>query len=352
MRYIGNKENLVERIDNILVSNNVVGKSFFDFFAGTTSVGRYFKNKGLRIYSNDILYFSYCLQKAYIENNSEPKFSLLTNELNFAKTSFFSTPLDNVVEYLNNIDDVEGFIYWNYTPEGSKNIETPRMYFSNENGRRIDAIRQQIEAWKMNHLITESEYFILLACLIESVSFYSNVAGVYSAFYKKWDPRAIKRFQLRPIRICNSDKHNCVFNTNSLDLVSKVNADIIYIDPPYNGRQYLPNYHIIETIAKYDNPSVKGVAGMREYSIEKSSFCNSKTALRDLDYIASCTPCEILILSYNSEGIMPQQSIVEILSNYGEVSLNEIEYPRFKSNSNGLSKTKKHIREQIYILKK
>ncbi|MBO4738895.1 MAG: DNA adenine methylase, partial [Bacteroidales bacterium] len=228
----------------------------------------------------------------------------------------------------------------------------PRMYFSNGNGMRIDAIRQQIEQWNHDGFLLDNEYYILLACLIETVSFYANVAGVYAAFQKKWDPRATKRMILRPIKIHNNNRVNIVYNANSLDLLDIIDTDILYLDPPYNERQYLPNYHLIETIAKYDNPSIKGISGMRDYENKKSTFCNAKTALRDLDVVAENAKYKFLILSYNSEGIMPQEEIMNVLSKYGSVKLEQFQYTRFKSNNNGLSKTKKHIFEQLYILKK
>lgn len=352
MRYIGNKENIIEKIHSILQENNVQGESFFDFFSGTTSAGRFYKELNYRILSSDILYFSFCLQKAYLENNSIPKFEKLLPALpnkNIA-TNLFATPLDSVLSYLNSIPDVQGFIYNNYTPAGTSHLEQPRMYFSNENGLRIDAIRQQIEQWKNENLLTESEYFILITCLIETVSFYANVAGVYAAFHKKWDPRAVKKLELRTIKFYNNNKANEVYNVDSMDLINDIDVDILYLDPPYNERQYLPNYHIIETIAKYDNPQIKGVTGMRNYESKKSTFCNAKTALRDLELIAQKARYKYLVLSYNSEGIMKQGDIVETLSKYGNVKLEQFQYLRFKSNNNGLSKTKKHIYEQLYIL--
>ena len=354
MRYIGNKENIINKIYNILQSNNVLGESFFDFFSGTTNVARFYKDMGYLVCSSDIMYMSYCLQKAYIENNEEPTFERLIPVIqqNNIITSLFATPLEIVVAYLNQIPDIKGFIYYNYTPEGTKNLEQPRMYFSNENGGRIDAIRQQIESWKNEDLLFENEYYILLSCLIETVSFYANVAGVYAAFHKKWDPRAVKRLDLRTIKIYNNNKNNVVYNANSLDLVENINTDILYLYPPYNERQYLPNYHLIETIAKYDNPTIKGVTGMREYEEEKSTFCNAKTALRDLEFVIQKAKFEYLVMSYNSEGIMNQNDIINMMSKYGSVKLEQFQHVRFKSNNKGLSKTKKHINEQLYILSK
>ena len=227
MRYIGNKENILDKIYSILTENGVEGDSFFDFFSGTTSVARYYKKLGYRVFSSDFLYLSFCLQKAYIENNREPLFErLLPTLLSVRCASFFASPLEQVVAYLNTISPVKGFIYKNYTPEGTAALDRPRMYFSSENGKVIDAIRIQIEKWKIEDLITDSEYYILLACLIETVSFYANVAGVYAAFQKKWDPRAVKPLTLRPIEIIENDRDNKVYNANSLDLVLDVDEKV------------------------------------------------------------------------------------------------------------------------------
>lgn len=354
MRYIGNKENIINKIHHILLKNNVTGKTFFDFFSGTTNVARFYKDLGYIVYSSDVMYVSYCLQKAYIENNTEPLFEKVLQTIPQCSITcnLFATPLDIVINYLNQIPDVKGFIYNNYTPDGTRELEQPRMYFSNENGLRIDAIRQQIESWNNNGLLLESEYYILISCLIETVSFYANVAGVYAAFHKRWDPRAIKRLELRTIKIHTNNKTNRVYNSNSLELIENIDTDILYLDPPYNERQYLPNYHLLETIAKYDNPQIKGVTGMREYEDKKSTFCNAKTALRDLELVAKTAKYNFLVMSYNSEGIMQQDDIINMMSKYGSVKLEQFQYARFKSNNNGLAKTKKHIYEQIYILTK
>ena len=298
------------------------------------------------------MYFSYVLQKAYITNNQELNFEKLLNNLNFQSTALFASPLNTVIEYLNQIEPVEGFISKNYTPLGTSDLEIPRMYYSNENGKIIDAIRQKIELWKTKKLINENEYFVLLACLIETVPFYANISGVYAAFQKKWDPRAVKKMILRPIEFVLNKKENFAFNKNSTELLDQVEADIFYLDPPYNQRQYAPNYHLLETIAKYDNPIIKGVAGLRDYQNQKSKFCNANSALQELSTIAEKGKFKTLILSYNNEGIMPQEQIFETLKPFGKVELVEFDYTRFKSNNNGESKHKKMIKEQLYILQK
>ena len=352
MRYIGNKENLCDKIYHTLYTHQIQGETLFDAFAGTTSVSQYFKSKGYQIISSDLMYFSFVLQKAYIANNDTQLFSSLAAELPNTSHKLFTSNLEIVLSFLDDIFPIEGFIFENYTPKGTAHLPTPRMYFSDENGRKIDAVRQQIELWHQKNNITENEYFVLLACLIESISFYANIAGVYAAFHKKWDPRAIKPLTLRPIKLLNNHKENQVYNTDSVTLLNKIEADIFYLDPPYNARQYAPNYHLIETIAKYDYPTIKGVTGLRDYAEQKSLFCNPNTALEELNKIAQQGNYRTLVLSYNSEGIMPREDIIETLSQYGKVALTQFDYQRFKSNNNGKSQTKKYIQEQLYILKR
>lgn len=352
MRFIGNKENLLDWIYSEMQKKGIKGKVFFDFFSGTSNVGRFFKQKGFQIISSDLLYFSYVLQKAYIENNQLPTFEKLLSQIDIQSNALFSNPLDLVFEYLNNLQGIEGFIYQNYTPEGTKNLAQKRMYFINQNGEKIDAIRQKIENWKQEKLINENEYFVLLAGLVESVPFFSNILGVYAAFKKDWDARAIKPFHLKPIKLIESKEKHQVFNQNSIELLEKFEYDIIYLDPPYNQRQYAPNYHLLETIAKYDNPKIKGISGMRNYEHQKSDFCNKEKALVELEKILASKNYQYLLLSYNNEGIMPQKDIQKLMQKYGHLELIEYDYLRFKSNSNGQAKHKKFIKEQLYILRK
>lgn len=366
MRFIGNKENLIAKIYDFICECGVVcddlrkanikhamqnsQKTFFDMFSGSASVGRFFKAKGFQIYSCDLLYFSYCLQMAYLCNNKEPKFLALNEILPKNKASLFLSPYQNTLEFLNNLKYQKGFIYQNYAPSGSKNLAKPRMYFSDENAQKIDAICTQIKEWKMQDKITQNEYFILLASLIESVSFFANVAGVYAAFCKVWDKRALKPFVLKEISLLESEiKHFC-FCGNSLEILASHKEkpfDILYLDPPYNHRQYAPNYHLIETIARYDNPQIQGVAGLRKWQEQKSNFCNPKSALKELEKIALCKKYKNLVLSYNSEGIMHKSQIDELLKPLGKVHFKELNYPRFKSKAGG---AQKFVKEFVWIV--
>lgn len=352
MRYIGNKERLVDTIFQTLQQHNIKGESFFDVFSGTANVGKFFKRQGYQIFSSDIMYYSYVLQKAYIENNNEPLFQGIISACTDSKRDLFESPLQQVLSYLDGLPPLKGFIYSNYTPEGTSNLDIPRMYYTGENGMFIDKVRTQIEDWYQEKLINENEYYVLIACLIETVPFYANISGVYGAFHKKWDQRALKGMHLRCIETIDNNRQNHVFNVDSKQILGECSADIYYLDPPYNQRQYAPNYHLLETIARYDNPIIKGVSGMRDYSEQKSRFCQKRYALDELESYVRDGNYKHLVLSYNSEGLMQTEQILEVMQSFGKVELVEFDYARYKSNNNGANKSKRTIKEQLYLLSK
>src|SRR3990167_5304080 len=271
MRFIGCKDNLLQDIETFVSSHGIRGNSFCDLFSGTGSVGKHFKKLGYKIISTDLLFFSYVLQKVYIELNRYPQFDKLIKNLGLSpeKETLFtyeSVNAEEIIRYLNDLPPIKGFIYKNYSPEGTAQSKYIRKYFTGQNATKIDAVRQKVEEWKRQGLIDDDEYYFLVCAVIEAVPFVANISGTYAAFLKKWDPRAHKTFMLEVPKIIESNQKHIVHNINGLNLLDEVkNIDILYLDPPYNERQYAPNYHILETIALWDNPKIKGVTGMREY---------------------------------------------------------------------------------------
>ena len=355
MRFIGCKENLLDFIETFVKQKDIRGNTFCDLFAGTGSVAKRFKKLGYKIISSDLLYFSYVLQKVYIEQNQYPKFIKLLKHLkiNPVEESLFTSENQSakeIVKYLNEIKDIEGFIYKNYSPEGTRGQTYARKYFTGDNAKRIDAIREKIEEWEKSNLLNEQEYFFLLCALIEAVPFVANISGTYSAFLKEWDKRAFKKLTLEVPEIIKSEETHKVFNTNGLNVFGQVKGiDILYLDPPYNERQYAPNYHILETIAKLDKPEIKGITGMRAYEDQKSEFCNSKSGIKALGEIIKNGNFKHLILSYNDDGIMPENEILKLFNHAGKTEVAEQDYQRYKSNSNGDQKD--GVREKLYYLK-
>ena len=261
MNYIGSKYKLSDFISSSvksIVGEDLSDKIFCDLFAGTGIVGRNFKKEVKKVISNDMEFYSYVLNKNYIENHE-----FLDNEI--------------YIKELNETNGEEGFIFNEYSENGKAN----RLYFSEHNGKKIDAIRTKIEFWKTEKKISSALYYFLLASLLESADKVANTASVYGAFLKKIKKTAQKELILEPaIFEINSHSHE-VYNEDSNILIKKIEGDILYLDPPYNAREYGANYHLLNTIAKYDRFTPKGKTGLRDYS--KSAFCKKKEVEKSFD---------------------------------------------------------------------
>ena len=355
MNYIGSKYSLRDFLEAGITKNvNSDCKVFCDVFAGTGVVGGHFKQKGFKIISNDIQYYAYCLNRALVGINQEPAFDGVLDDVKIVPTTLLCDTIDTVLEYLNNLDGKSGFIYRNYCPGGTEGAEFKRQYFSDENGRRCDAIRMQIENWWQAGKLTEDEYFYLLASLINAADRVANTASVYGAFLKHIKKSALKPLQLKRLGIVESDEDHEVHNVNGQELVERLSCDVLYMDPPYNHRQYCANYHVLETIARYDDPDLKGVTGLRPQDDQKSDFCMKRRALPAFEEMVRKTSARYVFLSYNSEGIMGKDEILQTMGQYGEVDLMTRDYQRFRADVDRENRVYKadQVEEYLFCLNK
>lgn len=342
-RFIGSKFQLLPNIYIELAKRNLINKGnvFFDAFSGSAIVGAFFK-KDFKIVSCDNLYFSYVLQNTLIVLNEIPTFEKLRKTINVHN-------IDDICNYLNSLPGREGFIYKNYTPASKELCGLERKYFSTSNGKKIDAIRTQLEIWHKSNIINKYEFYYLLTCLLFAVQKVANIAGTYGAFNKFWDKRALKPLLLKPITPIHSNfKHKAVYD-DVFKVIDCIEGDISYLDPPYNSRQYIANYHLLETIAKYDSPNIKGVSGIRNYSLkEKSPFCSKKKAKSSLLNLCSKLKFNYVVISYNNEGILSAKDIEEVLLNasFRDIDLVKFPHRRFNSNRKG---EKQIVYELLFI---
>ena len=243
MRYLGNKTQLLNFINNVIDKYKIEGEVFADLFSGTSSVGDYFKDR-YKIIANDYMGFASVIAKAKLLNGSTPSFDKFISK-------YKMTPF----EWLNDRSysaQPEYFVYNNYTSQAN------RMYFTEENAIKIDGMRIDIENLYKEELVAENEYMYLLGSLLESVLKVSNTSGTYQAFFKFWEARSLKKFKIEPLEIFDKNlfDSNQIYNENTNMLVRKIEGDIAYIDPPYTITQYTNAYHVLETIAKYDHPEL------------------------------------------------------------------------------------------------
>lgn len=312
MNYIGSKLSLLDFLEETIaeVTGHIRGDKlvFADLFAGTGIVGATFKEKGYTVIANDIQHYSYVLNKHYIENNP---------------------PLDKgLLEHLNSLVGIDGFIYNNYCSGSGSG----RNYFTDYNGRKCDAIRQEIEQLYVKKEISESEYYFFLASLINSIDKYANTASVYGAFLKHIKKPAARKFHLELLPVIDGCQNGRVYNYDVNELIQNISGDILYLDPPYNARQYCTNYHVLETISRYDNPILYGKTGLREYAEQKSAFCSKRTVEIVFEDLIAKADFDYIFLSYNNEGLMSIDNIRAIMERYGQYDLFTTDYRRFRAD--------------------
>lgn len=332
MNYIGSKFTLSsfleESIKETLKENNSKPLSeniFCDLFTGTAAVSKIFKNQVNKIIANDKEYYSFILAKNYIGNN---KILKRKNQL---------------IDLLNNLKPVKSKIFINYAPSGGNE----RQYFSNYNAMKIDAIRLKIEEWKNNQFINDNEYFFLLASLLESADKVANTASVYGAFLKHIKKSAQKEIILKPAEFDCGNTKSLIFKEDANNLITKIKGDILYLDPPYNSREYGANYHLLNTIALYDDFTPKGKTGLREY--DKSNWCKKDKVYKELETLIKNADFKFIFLSYNDEGLLSLKQIKEIFESQGKYSLKNKTYKRFKADNNRFNK-KDETTEYLHIL--
>lgn len=332
MNYIGSKFTLSsfleENIKQTIKENDSKNLSeciFCDLFTGTAAVSKIFKNQVSKIIANDKEYYSFVLAKNYIKNHKTIK---RKNEL---------------IEILNNLEKVKSKISFNYSTCGNEK----RQYFSESNAMKIDAIRSKIEEWKNEDFINEEEYFFLLASLLESADKVANTASVYGAFLKHIKKSAQKEIILKPAEFDCGNTKSVIFNEDANNIITKIKGDILYLDPPYNSREYGANYHLLNTIALYDDFTPKGKTGLREY--EKSNWCKKDKVYKELENLIKNADFKFIFLSYNDEGLLSLNQIKEIFEKYGKYDLKSKIYKRFKADNNRLNK-KDDTTEYLHIL--
>lgn len=308
IKYLGSKKLLIPQLFNIIDPNTgsvfdapSPKVRFLDVFSGTCRVGYALKQQGHKVVSNDIGTYAQTIARCYILGDH------LTH---------FPDARDAIAEF-NSLGGKNGWFTETYCQKS--------RFFQSKNGERIDAIRELIEARKY----TEPLKSILLTSLMEAADKVDSTCGVQMAYLKQYADRSFKDLQLQipwltfPVDGCG------VFGIDAKELGQHVgHVDVAYLDPPYNQHSYLGNYHIWESLVLWDKPEVYGVACKREDVKDRKSDFNFKgkikSALKETIQNINAT---LYIVSFNDEGYLSEQDIVELLP--GEVTIFRREYNRY-----------------------
>ena len=353
MRYIGNKTKLLGFIRRVLRQRAIRAGVALDPFCGTASVARELKRLDFAVFASDIMEYAHVLAKAYVETTSPPDMSAATRALG-ARAS----DLKSVLRELNRLPAAAGFLTHNFSAPLLDAREHQRMYFTTENAARIDAIRALLHEWRAASVVDDAAYFLLLASLIEAADRVANTTGVYAAYVKKWQPNALRPLELQPARIVRGNSCHAARADALTQIREAGNFDLLYLDPPYNARQYAGYYHVPELIAQgwfHEEPQLRGKTGLLPDRDKRSDWSRRGKCERALEALLASAQCKHIVMSYNAEGIIPEQSIERLMKQYGSRDTFQKyrrRYRRYRSDSD--SETRRYtgdvVEEYLYCV--
>ena len=325
LNYIGSKFQLLDWITSNMKEktgwDSFANKRIGDMFSGTGIVSYYFRKHQAQVISNDAELYSSIITYAFTR-------SIYTENCKKIIEEFQKDIQDN--KHLSTI----GFITTHYSPYNS----CERKFFTIENAQRIDYLRHSLEIIKEN--ISFDEYQFILASILLSADAVSNVPAVYGCFLKNFKTKAQKNLTLMPIHnntsqaVDGSNTFN--YDVLNIDFLRSLETDMVYLDPPYNARQYSKNYFPLNIIAKtpeilLTEMPLKGKTGIPADCFI-SPFCKKGGVVeKAFDLLFRELKTKWIFLSYNSESIVSKEKMLDIMKNYGDASVIERDYKRFKS---------------------
>ena len=321
-RYLGNKYKLLDFIKNTIASACQGINTVADIFAGTGSVASAFTDK--KLITNDILYFNYICHVAWFgsQKYNEPK-------------------VETLVCYYNLVQPQEE----NYM---SKNFSD--TFFSAADCRKIGYIREDIEKRYNAGEINARERAILITSLLYAMDKIANTCGHYDAYIK--GATFEKHLELTlPLASNENNQNNQSYNEDANKLVERIEADLVYIDPPYNSRQYCDAYHLLENVARWEKPAVTGVALKMDRSKLKSDYCTSSAA-KAFEDLVSKIKAKYILLSYNnmaekgngrSNAKISDDDIMRILSRKGKVKVFSEKYKAFSAGKSDIKDNEERL---------
>lgn len=335
LNYIGSKFKLLEWITQEIKEKTgwqtFQEKRIADLFAGTGIVSYHFRTLGAKVLSNDAELYSAIITKAMTL---------------CAYTDACKEWMEAIRKDFQEGKGIAGHITHNYS-----NFEgQTRMFFTVKNALRIDWVRSRLEADRVSGVLTHNDHTYLTACLLLAADAVSNVPAVYGCYLKNFKAKANVDLELRPIHTLPTKGKGSCTNSDVLALDSE-EQDLVYLDPPYNERQYSKNYFPLNLIAKPPSDTVgplKGVTGIPEGCF-LSPFCQKASVSKSFKTLIGSLKTTWIVLSYSSESLIKKDDMLSLLGEYGEVSVVECDYKRFKSFEYNETNT---VKEYLFFLRK
>lgn len=336
-RYIGNKTRITDVILGTMSNYVSPGDVVADPMCGTASMSAALRARGYRVVASDILTFAAQHARVRLLLDDAPSFPGL--EMTYTQ----------VLASLNALEPLEGLFWREYGPDGTPAAGcAPRKYFTAANAARIDAIRAQLRTWRP--LLTDLEASLLHHDLVLAANRIANIAGTYGHYRSTWTAGALRDIALGPTAFePGATAGHVVLQGAVEEIASEITADACYLDPPYMKRQYAANYHILETLARGDEPEPIGVSGLRDWWDQYSDFCSKRKIADAFAATFDKMDCSLFFVSYSEDGLLDADAMTGLFSEFGEVERHDFPHQRFKSNSGGAGGT---LTEYLYVVRK
>ncbi len=330
IKYLGSKRRLVPVLGEILERSGAT--TALDLFCGTTRVAQEFKRRGAQVTALDSASYAAVFAECYVATDAD---------------SVDRVELGHVIDTLNALPGRPGYFTETFC-ERSRFIQP-------KNGARIDAIRAHLAAEYAGHPL----FPVLLTSLIEAADRVDSTTGVQMAYLKGWAPRANNDLELRvPDLLAGA---GTAIQADAIEAVTTIgHFDLAYLDPPYNQHRYFTNYHVWETLVRWDHPEHYGVACKRIDSRDPStkSVFNAKREMPGaLRSVIANLDCDLLVLSYNDESWVPLEDLIDACSVHGAVTALAFDSKRYVGARIGIHNPKgekvgevSHLRNLEYVI--
>lgn len=309
IKYLGSKRTLVPVLSALAEASGA--KTAIDLFTGTTRVAQGFKKAGLKVTATDLASYSHVFAKTWIEIDA---------------TSANQTELTEALKHLNSIRGEAGYF--------TKSFCEDARYIQPKNGERIDAIRNAIESHYLNSWL----YYPLLTSLILAADRVDSTTGLQMAFLKQWAARSYKELELRDPELLAG--RGLALQGDVMQLVDQLpETELAYLDPPYNQHRYFANYHVWETLVRWDRPDTYGIANKRldvRDTSTKSRFNARKDMPIALAQLLNSLKAETVVLSYNNEAWLSRDQLISITERFGRVEVLDFEFKRYIGSQIGI----------------
>lgn len=299
IKYIGSKRLLVPRIVE-LVRRLPAVESVLDLFSGTSRVGHALKAAGYRVTANDHTRYAHTLAQCYVA----------------ADRRLLATRAEAVLAELSHLPGRAGYF--------TKTFCEDARYLQPHNGERIDAMRERIAELALEPVLEA----VVLTSLMEAADRVDSTCGLQMAYLKKWAARSHNALELRlPALLAGAGSAWCL----EADVAAGTAAfDLVYLDPPYNQHRYLGNYHVWESLVRWDKPAVYGTANKRiDCKMYKSAFNSKKQIHGALSKTLAAIDARYVLVSFNNEGYLGYDELLALLATRGEVASLEVDYKRY-----------------------